>query len=138
MRIIDAFLADAAHLTGEGRLNCLGGFLEVLTVNSLPVLRPLICVIIRLELAGEDMGATHIVDVRLLDPAGNPMLPSALTKLDCTGMQGIARIAIFNRATDIEFPSPGQYVFTVHIDGIEARRLPLSIQVPEVRRGRIT
>lgn len=125
MKIPNAFLADEANLSQDGKLNVLGIFDRV-AAPSFPTVHPKMVFVFRVQAEYGDSGRSFPIRVRLVDEdggvlfeAGGDLVPPEVAPGD---------FAIANQLFTLigtGFPRPGSYKFVVNVGDVPAHETPL-------------
>lgn len=129
MEVTAALLVDEIKKHPDGRVDLLGLF-EDIYVGSVPFALDNLSLFLDLELAPEDRGRKHVMEVHLLDADAGPVQPARIIKFDVPAEDDYPRSTA---QLDLIFPSVTFRRFGVHhldivLDGRRARRVYLSIQ----------
>lgn len=129
MEVISALLVDEVKKHPDGRVDLLGLF-EDIYVEDVPFLLDNLSLFVDLEIADEDRGRGHAMEVHLLDEDGAPVQPARIIKFDVPAAEDYPRSTA---QLDLIFPNVLFTRFGVHhldivLDGRRARRVYLSIQ----------
>src|SRR5438046_3086152 len=123
-----AVLSDFASVSQEGKLNILGIFGEV-NPPSLPFALPLMYLVIVFDASPAEVGSEKTVRVAMLDGEGREGLRiENVLAVPPSGRPG--RRASFNAILALQgvtFQAPGDYQFSVLINGEEKRSVPLRV-----------
>ena len=136
MQITSALWVDEIRKHEDGRVDLLGLF-EDIYLDEVPVTLESLSVFIDLEIAPEDRGRPHAIELRLTDDAGKPVQEP--TKIR------------FSVPTEAEFPRPsaqldlslfqitfrrfGSHTLDILVDGAPARSLYLGVHGTRDRDG---
>lgn len=127
MKIPNAFLADEANVSQDGKLNVLGIFDRV-AAPSFPTMHPKMVFVVRVQAEYADNGGSFPLRVRLVDEDGG-VLFEAGGELSPPEVQP-GDFAIANQLftlIGIGFPRPGSYKFVVNIGDLPAHETPLTL-----------
>lgn len=127
MEVDLAVLADAANLTGNGKLNILGTFDAITLGPDFPATSTTFSIVVRLVAHPSELGK-HKLLLRVADADGKEV-----SKLEGDFEVGRkesspkpARIPLILGA-QVTFPSPGDYTFDILIDGRWEKSIPLEV-----------
>ncbi len=129
MEVTSALLVEEVKKHEDGRVDLLGLFEDVY-VEQVPVRVDHFTLFVDLELAPEDKGRQHALELRLFDQDGRVVQPPTRITFDVPAGD------LYPRSTaqlDLDFPDVTFKTFGVHhlevfIDGKRARRLYLGVQ----------
>ena len=129
MEVTAALLVDEVKKHEDGRVDLLGLF-EDIYVESVPFRLDNLSLFLDLEIAPEDKGRKHVLEVRLLDAVGNQVQPAQIIRFDVPDADDYPRSTA---QLDLIFPNVPFLRFGIHhldviLDGKRARRVYLSIQ----------
>jgi hypothetical protein len=126
-----AVLSDFASVTQEGKLNIMGIFGEV-NPPGLPFSLPLMYLVIVFDASPAEVGSEKNVRVVMLDGEGREGLKVENTMaVPAAGRPG--RRTSFNAILALQgvtFTQPGDYEFSILINGEEKRSVPLRVNEP--------
>jgi Family of unknown function (DUF6941) len=127
MEVDLAVLADAANVSGEGKLNLLGIFDNMTLGPDFPATSTTFSIVVRLVAHPSELGQ-HQLTLRVADADGKEV-----AKLDAGFNVGRkkaspkpASLPIVLGA-QVTFPSPGDYAFDILIDGRWEKTIPLEV-----------
>ncbi len=126
-----AVLSDFASVTQEGKLNIMGIFGEV-NPPGLPFSLPLMYLVIVFDASPAEIGSDKNVRVVMLDGEGREGLRIENTLAVPPGGRPGHR-ANFNAILALQgvtFQQPGDYQFSILINGEEKRSVPLRVNEP--------
>ena len=132
MEVTNSFIADAANLSADGKLNVIGVF-ENIAATNFPILHGALSLIFGLGVAPDDIQAEWRISVRLITEDGNTILGPIQFNF-VPPQLGPHRGTIWQvlNLQNVPFPEPGAYEFLVEIDGRAAKAIPLNmIKRPE-------
>jgi hypothetical protein len=129
MEVTSALIVEEVKKHEDGRVDLLGLF-EDIYVEHVPVVVDGLTLFLDLELAPEDKGRQHAMELRLIDAEGRVVQPPTKIAFDVPGDD------LYPRATaqldldfpDVTFKSFGAHHLEVFLNGRRARRVYLSIQ----------
>jgi hypothetical protein len=135
-------LADHAIAADDGRIYMIGGGIDRLGAAAFPAQVPHLSLAVKFLLTPEERSQEHSVQVRLMNPAGHPiMAPMGLLipTSDVGGGQGSVVSPqietpyqfVYNMR-DIRFEAPGAYWFSVELDNRELGPLTLRLEVSTI------
>lgn len=121
-------LADAANVSVEGKLNIIGIF-NAIGASTFPTVWPQMQVVIILEADTTEQGQTKNVAVQLVGPDGQKVLALGGKVAVPRGEPGypIETNHILG-LSGVKFEGPGDYVFTVLVNGDPKGRAPLMVR----------
>lgn len=115
MEVKFAVLADAANVTGDGKLNILGMF-NALQAPSFPCAHPQMCLVLRFEASRSEEGKSRTIEIQLSDSDGAKVFSINASLVVPKGKPGMPiRIDHILAMNGVRFPKPGDYVFNVLI-----------------------
>ena len=137
MKVTLALLADAANVSQEGKLNVLGIF-NSFNAGTFPALHPVMQLVLRFEASVAEAAMEKKLLVKVLgedgeqigEIAGNLKLPEK-PQQQGRRIQMQAIIPVQGAV----FPKPGQYAFSILIDGREEDEVTLSITQTQTEGG---
>lgn len=129
MKVTTALLVDEVRKHEDGRVDLLGLF-EDIYVASVPFILDNLSLFLDLEIAPEDRGRKHVMEVGLLDADGAPVQPARIIRFDIPDEDAYPRSTA---QLDLIFPNVpfnrfGAHHLDVILDGKTARRVYLSVQ----------
>jgi uncharacterized protein DUF6941 len=130
MKVRFAFLADyaLAHPM-DTKLYVIGGGFDTIWAQTFPTRHPQVSLVVRVEFMPAECGRQHTIEIHPLDVDGQPFLPPA--KLQVTPQKNPqaptlpANFALVLNLQGLQLNKPGDYVFSILIDGQEMESLPL-------------
>ena len=137
MKATLALLADAANVSQEGKLNVLGIFNNI-NAKEFPTQHPTMQLVLRFEASIAEAGMKKKLTVKVLGEDGEQIgeiggeiqLPEK-PRRSGTPLQMQAIVPVIGAV----FPKPGQYVFSVIIDGNVEQETGLSITKVQTNGG---
>jgi len=135
MRVRFAFLADyaLAHPT-DSKLYVIGGGFDTIWAPAFPARHPQLSVVVRVEFTPLECGRQHAIELNPIDGDGKPFLPPA--RLQVTPQKNPqaptlpAAVALVLNLTPLDLAKPGDYAFSIVVDGQEVDSIPLhAIQI---------
>lgn len=121
-------LADAANVSVEGKLNITGIF-NAIGTKAFPAVWPQMQVVIILQADATEQGQTKTVDVQLAGPDGQKVLALGGKVAVPKGEAGYpVETNHILGLSGVKFEKPGDYVFTVLINGDPKGRAPLMVR----------
>lgn len=133
MRLLYAFLADAALVQPDGKLYVIGGGIGTLHGPQLPIRHPQLSLVIRVEFTPLESGRTHTIEVHALDADGRPF--AGTIKADVTPprsdskLTSEAGVQFVLNMQNLLFESYGRFVFTILVDNQELGSVPLDVGI---------
>ncbi|MCA1834500.1 MAG: hypothetical protein ABR548_08935 [Actinomycetota bacterium] len=126
-----AFLADSAEAEPGRKFYVLGGGIDVIAGQSLPLVHPTMSLLMRFLVHPSELGRPHHLEVRLINADGGE-----LAKLEgdleagATGQPGrpVSVNVVINLA-NTRFETAGDYSVEVMMNNTHQKSLPLRIQV---------
>src|SRR5258708_4711584 len=132
MRLVYAFLADAAQFTPDGKLSMLGGDYDTLYATAFPTIHPAVTFVLKLRLEPDEVTTEHIIRVDLEQAGVETRYPSAslhvAPQANADRISGPQHIASVLNFVQIVFPVPGAYTFHIVADDRELGVLPLRLE----------
>ncbi len=128
MRVTLAALADYANVTMEGKLNIMGIFQEI-NPPVLPFQLPQMFLVVSFSAAPSEAPAQKHLQVKLLAEDGAAVISAQQTLPVQTPNRPGARV-ITNAVLGfggLQFTAPGDYAFSILIDGDEKESVPLRV-----------
>lgn len=129
MKLAFAFLADAAVITPDGKIQVQGGDLDKVLAPSYPAVHPTLSLVVKVHLDPEEYDKTEQLQLEGLDPAGHPWFPPATTtftpKAASEDRDLPGKFAFVFNMPMVFFPTPGRYVFRILHDGTLLGEVPL-------------
>ena len=128
-----AFLAEFAMAHDDDRLYVVGGLLDRVSLEAFPAVLPQLSLALKMVFEGTERDQRHALAFEGVDnegtvlvgpaivpivPASNPIRPDDDVPFTC----------VFNMR-DIRLAKPGEYAFTVAVDGVEVDRLRLRAEL---------
>lgn len=141
VRLTVAVVADAAIANPQdGKLYILGGGISVIGVQRFPVQHPALSLAVGVEFSPSECGRQHTLEVYLLNPDGQPLVPGLTQQFvpprnlaDATLPSSWQAVINYQQ---LQFQKPGDNAFSIVIDGQEVASLPLRVfQVPALAGG---
>lgn len=138
MKLAVALLADSAIPNAQdGKLYVLGGGISILWASQFPVVHPALSLALILEFASSECDRSHTLEVRLLDPDGNELVPTISQQvvppknpMDSRLPSGWPVVVNF---IQLRFEKAGDNAFSIVLDGQEITSLPLRVAPPASR-----
>lgn len=126
-----AVLADAANVSGEGKLNILGIFTDV-NPSRVPFVLPQAYIVAVLECPPAEAGLDKIVTYKLIDDEGRQVFTLEQTMTVPTPVRPGARtkINVVIGVGGLRFERTGDYQLSVLVSGEEKRSVPLLVNEP--------
>lgn len=123
MQLRYAVLSDFANVTQDGKVNIIGLFDTLYSLNF-PAVHRSLCLITSLRSEPDDDNQTRDIKVDLIDEDGLSLatLNGALSL--GRGRQVVNQIHVFH---DLRFSKPGRYQFTIFLDGLHAKTVDLEL-----------
>ena len=120
MNVPLAFLADAANISQEGKLNVLGVF-DNITAASFPTVHPAMALVFGITASAAEHGHSRTCQIRLRNADGGQLLDieGDLEVGQPGNMAAPNSIYIPFRLPPITFPRAGDYAFHILIGGDE-------------------
>ena len=137
MKVALLSLADYAVAADDGRIYMIGGAIDRLGASQFPALVTHLSLAVKFVLSTEERSQEHSVQVRLLDPEGNPvtapmglLIPVVPTTSpgNPIGSQDEAPYQFVYNMRDLRFESAGVYSFSVELDNQELGPLALRLE----------
>ena len=125
MKIPNAFLADEANVSQDGKLNVLGVF-DRIAAAGFPTVHAKMVFVFRVQAEYEDNERVFPVRVRLVDEDGGVLFEAAgdLTPPPVAPGEFVSANQIFSMV-GVQFPRPGIYKFTVNVGDLPPHETPL-------------
>ena len=127
MDVTLAVLADYANISQEGKLNIMGVF-DAIYAETFPTIHPEMKLVVQYEAGAADGQAVHEIEIQLMDADGRkPMVVN--------GQVGVGEVhagfpvkanSVLN-IRNVQFESPGDFVFNILVDGVVKHQLPLKV-----------
>lgn len=118
-------LCDAATVSG-GKLNILGSF-DKLNSEVFPFQHPDLAIAVKVRFEGSESG-NHILEVRMIDLDGHPVIPSDPLPLSVSTPEGEYSVhMLINRYHGLPFRRPGEYHLDLVLNGEVKSRIPLLV-----------
>jgi len=132
MEVTSALLVDQVVKHPDGRVDLLGLFEDVY-VESVPVTLESLTLFLDLEIAPNDKGRPHRLELRLVDAAGTLVQPALRVGFDLPSADEYPRSTaqLDLDFADATFRCFGDHVIEVALDGETKRRVHLSLQPRE-------
>lgn len=131
MKVLYAFLADAAVAHPDGKFSAIGGGIGALTGPEFPLQHPQLALLIRLEFTPLECGRTHTVEVHALDSDGQPFAPSLQVQTKPERNPSVptdpVAVQLVLNMQNLQVVKPGRYAFSVVVDGEEKVSVPLQV-----------
>ena len=130
MRVRFAFLADYA-LTHpiDAKLYILGAGFDTIWAPSFPARHQQVSVVVRVEFLPMECGRQHTIEFNPLDSDGRPFLPPATLQVTPAVNPAAPRlpsaVGLVVNLAPLELPKPGDYAFSIVVDGQEVDSIPL-------------
>ncbi len=134
MDVTFAVLADYANVSREGKLNVMGIFDRVFA-RQLPSRFPPMQLVVRLEAQPEELGQEHAIRIQLSDPSDESLfdLNGSFTPRGGDPEQAVSVNHVVGLA-DLPLHTTGVHTFSVWIDGVRMREIPLRVDEPPRQR----
>lgn len=130
MRVVFAFIAEAATFNPEGKFNALGGDVTALHFPRFPYRQTMLALVMKLEFTEEEANRHYNFRTELLDDNGTPMTEGVeqIFQPRPSALEGTLPVEGFV----VSFPAllferPGIYTFHAGIDGDVFVELPLRV-----------
>lgn len=122
-------VADAANVSQDGKANLLGVFEEIAAV-SFPAMHPQLSVWMAFEANPFEVGRQVKAELRLVDGDGEVLVTvSQELRIPPPLEPGLPiRLKSIVPLRNTVFPVPGNYAFTLEVDGEEKQRTPLTVR----------
>lgn len=136
MRLDTAFLAEYALAHADGTFYLIGGFLERLTVEATPTVRPHLSVVVRGAFEGDELGRKNVLSLEMVWSKSTPVASDL--SVEFQPAEGKASQSLFQcifAVRDVIIPDRGTLEFVVRHDGSEVARLPLTVNVGPTPEG---
>jgi hypothetical protein len=130
MELEFAMLALAADAGEGGKLHIFGGGFDTMTVGSLPGAIPPFALVIKLRGTSNEVGQRHRLLLTLTTPSGERKelgSPEFATSPNQYAPERPSFSTIIAQVM-LAAEQPGEYTFTVALDGQEIKRLPLHVR----------
>ncbi len=133
MDVTLALLADAANVSADGKLNILGIF-NALGAHSFPVVHPQMALVLRFEASRAEEGKGRQIELQLADNDGQKLFKIGAQLAVPTGAPPGTPIRLNHilMLNNIQFPKPGDYVFSVLVGDDE--KASIDLKIVEVRQ----
>lgn len=132
MRLGFTFLAMAGEYAPDGRLNVLGGDLDILVAPSFPATQPSMVLIIKFRLDDADLLTEHEIRVLIVGPTGEPVVPQVKAHLQIPAKpprpdmpMGLGLVMNMGY---LSFPAPGDYEWRIELDDDKLETLTLRVE----------
>jgi len=137
MQVPFAVIADGANISREGKLNILGMF-DTIYARAFPVTHAEMKLVLRIEAAPSEAGKKHLVEIKLVDEAGQSVLGMKATVVPRPAPHGrTLRMDQVLSLRNVTFKKPGKYFFSVLIDDEQKAAVGLRVaEAPIQARGR--
>ena len=127
-----ALLADAANVSGDGKLNILGVF-NALGAATFPVVHPQMALVLRFEATRAESGKSRQVELQLADNDGSKLFQISAQLVVPPGQPGTPiRLNHILMLNNIQFPKAGDYVFNVLVG--DDQKAAIDLRLVEVRQ----
>ena len=128
MKIPNAFLADEANVSQDGKLNVLGVF-DRIAAAGFPTVHPKMVFVFRVQAEYVDNGRAFPVRVRLVDEDGGVLFEATgdLTPPAVAPGGFVSANQLFT-LVGVQFPRPGTYKFTIDLGDLPVHETPLVVQ----------
>ncbi|BDI29836.1 hypothetical protein CCAX7_18870 [Capsulimonas corticalis] len=123
-----AVVADAANVSGEGKLNILGIF-EDLYAPTLPAVHPIMVLAVSMRAEMQEQGMKHMLEVKLIDADGhtvNYVGPLPFEAVIPPSARAI-NIPMIIHLTNLKFEKFGNYRFDLYLNGDLLKEVPLTL-----------
>jgi hypothetical protein len=130
-------LADAASAMPDGKLYIHGGGITRLTPTQLPWRHPSLALVLRFQIADEDIGRTHEIGLQVVFPDGEEHAPIAAMPVKprraaTEGEENYAQAVI--QLANLPVETAGFLRFDVTLNGDTIRSLPVAVIAPGTKR----
>lgn len=127
MKVRFAVLADYSNISREGKINILGVF-DIIHSIEIPAVHKEMQLVMRFEADVSERGQQKEVEVRLINDHGEELLKLgghlAVPIAEPGQFLFSNQVLVFR---DITFPTPGDYQFDIYIEGKKAAGTPLKV-----------
>ncbi len=132
MEVTLALLADAANISGDGKLNILGIF-NALGAQSFPVVHPQMALVLRFEASRAEEGKGRQIELQLADSDGQKLFKISAQLMVPTGTPPGSPIRLNHilMVNNIQFTKPGDYMFSILIG--DDQKASIDLKIVEVR-----
>ncbi len=133
MDVTLALLADGANVSADGKLNILGIF-NALGAHNFPVVHPQMALVLRFEASRAEEGKSRQIELQLADSDGKKMFKIGAQLMVPTGAPPGAPIRLNHilMLHNIQFPKPGDYMFSILVGDDE--KASVDLRIVEVRQ----
>jgi hypothetical protein len=131
MKLVYSILADAAEVSAGNKLYLLGGDLDAIVAESVPVLHTKLALAIKLQAEISDIGHEHSIRIDVNGPSGfelvgvDIVLPKPAEPDAVTGKLGVYMFAV--NFPPIVFPAFGEYKVNLVLDDAVLSSHPLTV-----------
>lgn len=125
MRVLYAVVCEDARARQDDRLDIIGIF-HSLAATGFPAMQERITLVVEIEWSAEEAG-TQEFRIDLVDPASAPTFTiTASTEVWAwSGVGEPPRSVLVMELPDVRFPSPGEYLFQLHLQDVTVALTPL-------------
>jgi tetratricopeptide (TPR) repeat protein len=138
MRVAILTLADHAVAADDGRIYMIGGGIDRLAAGVFPAVVPHLSLAVKFLMSPEERSQEHSVQVRLMDPAGHPIMAPMGLLIPTSDQAGSPASKestqvetpyqfVYNMR-DLRFEAQGAYWFSVELDSRELGPLALHLE----------
>jgi hypothetical protein len=132
-----AFLADAAQAQPDGKIYALGAGIDTIYAAKFPAVQPSLTVVVKIEFTPAECGRPHVIELLAVDGDGNPFLPPAkfenAPERNPQAPTLPVGVQLVLGLQNLVLPKPGEYAFSILVDGHELETIPLraaDLQLP--------
>lgn len=135
MQVRLAFLCDYAQECGNGKISALGIGIDHFYIANLAEAAPPFCLVVNMEGTRSEAGQKRI-EIHLMDSDGKPVTPplqgEIMLQAPPHGLKvGTGLVLHYN---NIIFPTYGEYVFSILVNGDELKNIPIMVVAPPGRQ----
>ncbi|GEM_PF-6417808 len=113
VKVTFCHFCDYANICADGAVNIMG-VRNAVTFSTLPILFPDFSIVLGLVSEPDDVGATRVVEVRLIDPDGKPLLGGRFEFITQLPNQRVAqRMSFMNQKLE----KAGRHELNTYVDG---------------------
>lgn len=131
MRVSLAVLCDYANVTREGKLNIMGIFDTIFAANF-PARHTAMNLVVRLVADPPEFGKTQTVSIQLMDEDGKKMFEAEAEMVPQGQGPSPANVDQILGLGNLVFPKPGNYCFSIVINGTHIREHDVSLKLVKI------
>src|SRR5881296_2833660 len=128
-----AFLADAAEAEPGRKFYVLGGGIDVIAGQAIPLVHPTMSLVMRFQVHPTELGRAHHLEVKLIDADGGELAKiEGDLEAAATGQPGrpVSVNVVINLA-NTRFEKAGDYAVEIMMNNTHQKSLPLRVQVAQ-------